>query len=122
MTRVDPDRAALRAAMLAARQEPGRDAQLRHMLAGGRPWREGAEFAAGCLERAAVRLRPWEDEPCSIDDVAAELGRPDDHHRRRTAAELVARMRAAGISKFHPDPLRALHAAETVAAIGEAVR
>jgi hypothetical protein len=63
-------------------------------------WLEAAEFADDCQIRT-LRLRPWECPPC--------FAGPDDEEART----LLARMRKARISVWHPDPLQALadHAA-----------
>jgi hypothetical protein len=110
-------RSALRQAIEVADEEPGRAAQLHRMLADGRPWDEVAGFAAGCAQFRNLNLRPWECVPCSLaaDDIAAVLVRPDDHRRQHGAALLLRRMLAAGISRWHPDPMCALAKVEVTA-------
>lgn len=67
-----------------------------------RDWAEVAWFAAQCAQRKALRLKVWELPPCCVD--------PDDGTR---AAKLLRKMLAAGVSRFHPDPLAALEEANT---------
>ena len=50
--------------------------------------------------------------PIWIRDLEWALQQPRDHSGVRQAAELVKRMRALGVSKFHPDPLDAIAEAE----------
>jgi hypothetical protein len=103
------DRLALKLAIETARREsPGRRQQIDSML-GDRPWREVAEFASTCCQGRALRLKPWEVVPCDWhpDDMDA-----DQLRGAHAAAELRARMAKANISRWHPDPLRALEAAE----------
>ena len=98
MNKIDKD--ALTRAMTIARREAGRSAQLDSMLEDS-PWREVAEFAAYCVQGRALRLKPWESPPSSCD----EDGEGD---RQREGRALLRRMLAAGLSRFEPDPLRAL--------------
>jgi hypothetical protein len=69
-------------------------------------WRKAAEFCAGSAQRHHLQLRPWMPPPCWC-----ELGEDDDERQapgRRAASELLARMLAAGLSRFEPDPINAL--------------
>jgi hypothetical protein len=105
------DREALELA-LARRRAESQDAseQLDHIIARD-GWHEAGQFASYCGQMASLRLRPWQAPP-----VWVEVGEDDDRRRphtgRRAASELLARMLALGISKFHPDPLRAIAEAE----------
>jgi hypothetical protein len=99
------DREALEQAMAMARLESdGRSAQLDAKLK-HEPWEDVAAFAASCCQSATLGLHPWQDPVCDIDldDV-----RDDD----REGAELLRKMLAAGISRYEPDPMRALERAE----------
>jgi hypothetical protein len=101
---------ALELAMTKARQDARRAAQLDGMLA-ERPWLEVAQFAAYCCQTDALRLKPWERPPCH-GDYPSRPGNPLNLASARAAASLLKRMRAAGISKYHPDPLAALAEAD----------
>ena len=103
------DKAALKLAMEHARREIGRGEQLDSMLNGTRlqegkgwacppePREEVAQFAAYCAQSRSLRLKPWESPPCHADK--GDTG-PD--------AELLRKMLAAGVSRWHPSPLDAL--------------
>ena len=96
------DLAALKLAMEHANKEPARAAQLRSMLK-DQSWIEVAEFAAyGCQNRS-LHLLPWELPPCHGDS---------EHHPDQAARKLLDQMLAAGISRYHPDPMAALEAAK----------
>ena len=106
------DRAALELALEADRSKGDRATrlQLESMLQ-ERPWIEVAKFAAYGRQCDALRLRPWQPPPCwaEVDDQDNEAGPISGH---RAAAELLRRMLALGISRWHPDPLAAIEAAE----------
>lgn len=59
--------------------------------------RSAAEFASYSCQSDALSLRPWELPPCEVEDDDAG-----------PAGQLLRRMTAAGISRWHPDPLAAL--------------
>jgi hypothetical protein len=97
------DRAALMLALEQARAEDAdRAAQIDAKLEED-GWREAAESAAYCCQCRALRLRPWEEPPCIVDAH-------DDHERDKDAQKLLRDMLAAGVSRFHPDPLAAIAA------------
>jgi hypothetical protein len=62
------------------------------------PWEEVARFASYNCQIRALKLRPWEDPPCYGD-----IDRAQDR-----AAELLRKMLAAGISRWEPNPTKAL--------------
>ena len=62
-----------------------------------RPFVEVAKFASYSCQYDALNLQPWDVAPCDADENI------DDG-----AGKLLRRMLAAGISRFHPDPLAAL--------------
>jgi hypothetical protein len=70
--------------------------------------------AAYSAQMKALALRPWQTPPCWISDreIAWALEQRDDHHGVRRAAELRLRMRACGVDRYHPDPVRACEEAE----------
>jgi hypothetical protein len=76
-----------------------------------RPWRDVGEFAAYGCQCDALRLKPWQPPPCwaEVDDQDNEAGPISGH---KAAAELLRRMLALGISRWHPDPLAAIETAE----------
>jgi hypothetical protein len=93
------DQAALELAMQTVMRT--REAQLVSMLL-KRPWQEVAEFASFCAQGDTLDLRPWETPPCLVDGGDWE---------QRTGP-LLKRMLRAGISRWHPDPIKALREAE----------
>lgn len=95
MTRTDKE-ALERAMRICAEESPGRAEQLRAKLQ-DETWLEVAQFASYCVQRRSLGLRPWEFAPCSADE--GEAG---------PAGDLLRQMLAAGLSRYEPDPLRAL--------------
>ena len=94
------DRDALKRAMILAGRDIERAEQLAAMLRDD-GWTETAEFAAYMVQGDTLRLRPWENPPCGVDEG-------DDDPRDATGRKLLRRMLAAGLSRFEPDPLAAL--------------
>jgi hypothetical protein len=92
------DRQALELALHQARLDPLTAAQLDGMLKSG-PWQEVAEFAAFHCQIESLNLLPWQKPPCCGDQDGTE---PHD--------DLLRKMLAAGVSRFHPDPAKALEA------------
>jgi hypothetical protein len=85
----------------------GRSDQLDSMLK-DRTWYQVASFASFCCQSDALRLKPFEVAPLHVHD-------PDLPRRgEEAAAELLGRMLDAGISRYNPNPRRAL--AEAAAA------
>jgi len=106
----DKDKAALELAMEYASRDPRRAEQLQSKLKGMRkserpdewactpePSEEVASFAAYIAQSGALNLPPWECPPCNSDGTG-----------NSPAARLHRRMVKAGVSPFHPDPLKAL--------------
>ena len=60
-------------------------------------WQDGRPSRRLCLPDCGLRLKPWQNPPCFGDE---DGDGPAD--------VLLQRMLAAGISRFHPDPLSAL--------------
>ena len=110
----DKDQEALELAMKIAMRDPRRAEHIKGKLEGSNPnprggffcppepWQEVAEFAASLCQRKALDLAPWENPPCHahIDPMGGD-----------GSVQLLEKMEAAGISRFHPDPLRALEQA-----------
>ena len=114
------DRKALRRAIEAVRRESTmRARQIADKLA-SEPWEDVGEFASYSAQCRALRLRPWQFPPCWIDDIPAALNDPELHRGLRTAAELLQRMLAAGLSRYEPYPLKALAEADRDEAEAEA--
>jgi hypothetical protein len=109
----DADREALVLAIeIARRHSPADRQQIDGKLARGEPWFAVAVFAAhGCQERA-LRLPPWQCwPPCTVEPD--EVDAPGLEHRGiGSSAALLRRMLAAGVSRFHPDPVSAIERAE----------
>jgi hypothetical protein len=71
-----------------------------------RCWLEVAQFAAYVCQGSALHLKPWQTPPCYVADVN------EPRVGEESAAKLLRRMLKAGISRWHPDPLAALEAAD----------
>ena len=110
LSRVDRD--ALVMAMEQARCDPLRAQQLDAKLE-DETWAAVARFAAACCQERALALPPWQPAPCDIPNIEAALQETDEKRGYRAAALLLQRMLAAGVSRWHPDPLRGLDEAET---------
>jgi hypothetical protein len=94
------DRAALERCMHRAQRDPDRAGQLQKMLA-DQPWQDVAAFACLCVQKRSLHLKPWEVPPC----VASE----DANDARDTDAQrLLRKMLRAGLSRYEPDPIRAM--------------
>jgi hypothetical protein len=105
------DRTALERALVACRAESSaRAKQIDSMLA-DRPWEDVAQFASSCAQGRALDLMPWQSPPCHANLRA--LSEPfGDPRAARESAELLKKMQALGLSRFEPDPLAAIAAAE----------
>ena len=113
---IEHDRAALEAAMVAARAEsPGRSQQLDMKLVNGEPWVEVAEFAASCAQTLALHLKPSQAAPANTNDEIDPV-EGDFYGNRPDEVALLKRMLAAGISRYEPDPMKALAEVETQSA------
>ena len=94
------DRDALKLAMETCRAEEGRAEQLDYMVKQD-GWRYAATFSAYHCQMQSLDLCPWEEPPCWQRE-------DDDSERNAPAVKLLKRMLAAGVSRYHPDPLKAL--------------
>jgi hypothetical protein len=94
------DHDALTRCMEIAQRDPDRAEQLQSMLR-HRDWTEVAEFASHCCQYRSLHLRPWQSPPSAVDE-------DDPDEDDRAAQKLLRRMLAAGVSRYDPDPLRAL--------------
>jgi hypothetical protein len=104
------DRAALELAMELAREDAGLAEQVESMLSDGRPWERVATHATECQQERNLRLKPWQPAPCNR---RVEVGLGDDpalgeKSGWRAASVLLERMLELKISRWHPDPMRAI--------------
>jgi hypothetical protein len=98
----EADLDALVLAMKQCRASSGKQAQQLDAMLDDRAWQEVAEFAAYTQQADNLRLRPWQMPPCCVaDENEPRVG-------EESAAKLLRRMLKAGISRWHPDPMRAL--------------
>ena len=95
------DRDALERAMLIAQRDSERAEQLQAKLQQGDDWEDVASLAAFGCQFAALGLRPWQSPPCVADE--SDPDEPDAN-----AQQLLRKMLAGGVSRYGPDPLRAL--------------
>jgi len=99
------DRAALTQALAMCRAEgEGRAWQIDEKLK-DEPWESVARFAASCCQSRTLKLQPWDTPPCGVSE-------DDDGESNADAVKLLRKMLAAGVSRFHPDPLAAIEAAK----------
>jgi hypothetical protein len=105
------DKAALELAIEVTRKEsPARCRQIDDFLA-TRDWFDVATFCASCAQSRSLRLPPWQPAPCNV-KVAVAINDMDETRGNRAAALLRLRMAAAGVSKWHPNPVHACEEAE----------
>ena len=110
MTEIDHD-ALVRAIAAARAEDAGRARQLDAMLRDGEPWERVAVFAASCAQTSSLGLQPWQGPVFRAS--LRDLDKPfDDPRGERQAAELLQRLLKLGLSKFEPDPIGAILAAE----------
>jgi hypothetical protein len=104
------DRAAMQLAIDQMRAEGGNArAQIEDKLA-TESFAEAGQTAAYHGQCKALRLRPWQPPPMYAQPRADG---PDDGIMGHRAAELLLqRMLAAGLSRFEPDPLKAIERVE----------
>jgi len=90
-----------------------RQRQIENMLA-TRTWVEAAKFAAYSLQILHLQIKPWEVVPLDVGPDDRDF--PGDEMRHvGSAARIVRRLLAAGLSKYEPDPLAALERAKGTA-------
>jgi hypothetical protein len=111
LSEVDFD--ALRRATRRLRRDPKRDRQLDAMLADGRSEIEVGKFASYCLQCETLSLKPWETPPCHVSGhqiwLEFDASSPEHAHRKvKEAQQLVRRLLRGGLSRYEPDPARAL--------------
>jgi hypothetical protein len=107
------DRDALRRALEMARAGSEEEREHIDRVLAEDGWQRAAETAAYHCQDARLHLKPWQPPPCWIRNLAGNLAAGDDGvGGRYAAAKLVQRLLARGLSRFEPDPLGALEAAE----------
>jgi hypothetical protein len=90
------------------REDPGRRAQVERLLQ-EQGWFTAADFCCYCCQSELIRPRLWQPIPSDITDVEGTLAKGDDGlGGSYRAALLLKRMLAAGLSRYEPDPIRAL--------------
>ena len=77
-----------------------------------KPWLEAAIDASHICQETKLNLRPWQCwPPCAVD--VDDNDKPGLEHRGiRNSAALLRKMLSLGISRWHPDPIAAIEAAE----------
>lgn len=77
---------------------------------GSPAWIEAATRCAAMAQAIALRLKPWDAEPCETSDD----GRTDPacFGRKPHEVALLRRMTSNGVSRFEIDPIKAIAAAE----------
>jgi hypothetical protein len=109
------DRDAFERAIAMAKERDETDClQIEEMLQ-ERPWREVGEFAAYSCQCDRLGLRPWQAPPCMMDGPDVSVT-GDDVRGYRDAAHLLGRLLELGLSRWEPDPLAAIAAAERIEA------
>jgi hypothetical protein len=110
------DRDALRRALEMARAGSEEEREHIDRVLAEDGWQRAAETAAYHCQDDALRLKPWQPPPAWIRNLQRDLATGDDGIRGRyAAAKLVQRLLARGLSRFEPDPLRALAEVEAAA-------
>jgi hypothetical protein len=105
------DRDALTRALAACRAESAARAQQIFDMLSSRPWETVAKFASYSSQIESLGLPPWQDPPCyaRLCNLAKPFGDP---RGERESAEILRRMISNNLSRFEPDPLRAIAEAE----------
>jgi hypothetical protein len=110
------DRAAMKLALERVKKIPVYGKIARDLLRRSN-FEEAGSYASFWTQMYALHLRPWNTPPCRIYDYENELGGDNIPQQIRCRyepgeVELLRRMRALKISKWHPDPLGAIKEAE----------
>jgi hypothetical protein len=114
MTLSRVDKAALKLSIKACREEdPQRKAQIDLKLQ-TEEWEVVGKFCASCCQSRSLQLAPW--EICPADFVVADLHDQRKQRGARAAFDLLCRMQACNVSKYHPSPITACEEAERSAA------
>ncbi len=95
------DREALERAVAIAQSDPMTADQMEVRREDGQSWEEIAESAAYHCQRRSLKLSPFQEPPCVVDE-------DDPKERDKAAQRLLRKMLDAGVSRYEPDPLSAL--------------
>ena len=107
------DRAAMKLAIAQMRAESAAARERVERVLRVEGFESAAQTAAYHCQFRALRLKPWMCPPAwAADEIDA---RPNTFGNRPDEVALLKRMLAAGLSRFHPDPMRALAEAEAKA-------
>jgi hypothetical protein len=75
------------------------------------PWADIGRHAASAVQSESLGLKPWQVAPC-----VAELNTADapgfEHRCMRNASLILERLLNAGLSRFEPDPIKAIERVE----------
>jgi hypothetical protein len=75
------------------------------------PWEKIGRHAASVCQCRALKLAPWEIAPCIAEPNQVDV--PGFEHRHTAVASaIVGKLLSAGLSRYEPDPERALAAIE----------
>lgn len=112
----DADRAALDLSIKLVLDGPVIDASVVRAYLKEGDWWEAASQASYNRQMDHLELDPWESPPCwidedEIDDIIARG--PGIDCKNYNGALLLRKMIAAGIAKYHPQPITALASAKT---------
>jgi hypothetical protein len=92
------DRAALELAVATARKDPAEARRIDDRLERGRDWIDIGKSASFHCQIESLHLQPWQTPPCYAD---VDARRASDG-----GAELLRKMLALGVSRWHPNPAR----------------
>jgi hypothetical protein len=102
------DQEALTAAIAMMRADPEQRELLDHVLA-NQSEQEAGLWAVGSLQVKNLHLKGWEAPPYDTSNVKD----PSDHYGcRPNEVALLRKMLSLGISRYDPDPLRAIERVE----------
>ena len=105
------DREAMERAIALVRAESRQEHERVDEMVAKEGWERAARYCCYARQDIALHLKPWMTPPCWLRtdaDVAAALAQPYGVDGKRAAGELVQRLLANGLSRYEPDPLRAL--------------
>jgi hypothetical protein len=110
------DRDALERAFTTARKDPRQLKWTEERFAAGQDWESIAGSCASHCQFAVLHLLPWQLPPLAYhnaNDPEGALRKPyGDPRGAREAVEILQKLLALGLSRFEPDPLRAIAEAD----------
>jgi len=75
------------------------------------PWANIGRHAASVCQCEVLGLKPWQQAPRDVEPGESDAP-PFEHRRTAAAAAILARLLAAGLSRYEPSPVEALARAE----------